>query len=112
MVRAPGIYFERADLGPPVASVRTDVAGFVGFAAEGPLGVAQPLESVRQFETVFGGLRDDLHLGWSVRGFFENGGIRCWVVRAASPEARTASVLLRDSAGKTIKCAERVGGNI
>lgn len=99
MVRAPGIYFEKADLAPRPVSVRTDVAGIVGFAPEGPVGVPVALDSYTQFETVFGAPREDLHLGWAVRGFFENGGIRAWVCRAAAPEASASAAVVADAGG-------------
>lgn len=71
-----------------------DIAGFVGFAASGPIDVPVPIEDVAQFEDVFGA---DAPLAWdaargeqvqaflapAVRAFFRNGGSRCWVVRVA-----------------------------
>lgn len=71
---------------------RMDVAAFVGFAAVGPLHLPVALESVLEFEELFG---RDLVLGEgasgpvvaqlapAVRAFFAGGGRRCWVVRVA-----------------------------
>ena len=51
----PGVYFERADASAGgIAALRTDVAGFVGIAERGPLHLAVPVESVKQFNAWFG----------------------------------------------------------
>lgn len=92
--RLPGIRFERQ--APPLQEVlpRMDIAGFVGFAASGPIDVPVPVEDAAQFARVFGA---DAPLAWdgrrgegvsgllgpAVRAFFRNGGRRCWVVRVA-----------------------------
>lgn len=81
----PGVYYERVDAtAPAVAAVRTDVAGFVGIAPRGPVATPVPVQSWRQFEAHFGGFTGAGFLAYAVRGFFENGGRRCWVVRTAS----------------------------
>jgi len=76
-----------------------DVAGFVGFAASGPVNVPVPVEDSSDFAAVFGG---DLPLALDaaagepvtaqlapcVRAFFRNGGRRAWIVRVAGDAAR------------------------
>ncbi|WP_170981285.1 phage tail sheath C-terminal domain-containing protein [Mycolicibacterium sp. CR10] len=87
---APGVRFEAVDLGaPPIVGLRTDVTGFVGVAPRGPVGTPVAIESWRQFESVFGGLWPHGHLGYAVRAFFQNGGVRCHVVRAAAAASAT-----------------------
>lgn len=90
--RLPGVRFEVQTPALDESLPRMDVAGFVGFAAKGPMQQPVPLEDVAQFEATFGA---DLPLAWdakrsevvraylagSVRAFFRNGGKRCWVVR-------------------------------
>ncbi len=84
----PGVYYERADARTPsIAAVRTDIAGFVGLAERGPVDEALPVESFRQFQAHYGGFQGFAYLAYAVRGFFENGGRRCWVVRVAASEA-------------------------
>src|SRR5260370_23852031 len=81
----PGVYYERVDASAPaITPIRTDVAGFVGLASRGPLDTAVPWESWREFEAYVGGFTGAGFLAYEVRGFFENGGKRCWVVRVAS----------------------------
>ena len=93
---SPGVY----RLPPPsnqraVALVRTDVAGFVGYAERGPVApfgpalnrpvdLAVKIESWAEYQRVFGGLTATGYMSYAVRGFFANGGTRCYVVRVAA----------------------------
>lgn len=83
--------------------LRTDIAGFVGIAERGPIGRPVSIETVRQFESIFGSYIGGGYLAYQVRAFFENGGRRCRVVRVASddPEqgAIAASLDIPGSAG-------------
>ncbi len=76
-----------------------DIAGFVGFAARGPLHVPVPIEDAARFADVFGpplelvrdpdtGLMITSHLAAAVTAFFRMGGRRCWVVRVAEAPAQ------------------------
>jgi len=96
----PGVYYQRADAdGGGIAALRTDVAGFVGLARRGPLHLAVPIESYRQFESWFGDAFDNGYLAYVTRAFFENGGRRAWVVRVAGAGASTAACVLSDALG-------------
>src|SRR5579872_927933 len=87
----PGLYFERVDSGRKrLPAVRTDVAAFVGVAARGPLNTPTPIYSWAQFEAQFGGFLDGPFLAYSVKAFFENGGVECHVVRVAAGVVSTA----------------------
>ena len=102
--QTPGVYYEHLDATPPaVTAIRMDVAGFVGIARRGPLDLPVPVQSWRQFEAHFGGVTGAGYLGYAVRAFFENGGLRCWVVRVASKEdaggARAAEVRYASAGG-------------
>ncbi|MEX2631489.1 MAG: phage tail sheath C-terminal domain-containing protein [Tistlia sp.] len=88
----PGVYIQRDDRSRAgVSVVRTDVTGFVGIAEKGPLGRPVRIETMRQFETVFGGYLGSAFLAYSVRAFFENGGRRCLVVRVAAGNPATGA---------------------
>jgi Bacteriophage tail sheath protein len=96
---APGVYYQTVDAGaPPVTLLRTDITGFVGLAARGPIDVPIPIQSWRQFVSWFGDFTGSGFLAYAVRAFFENGGRRCWVVRVAAKDAaagaQCASVLV------------------
>lgn len=93
----PGVYTERVDASAPgISVIRTDIAGFIGIAESGPLDTPVPVQSFRQFQAHFGDFTGQGFLAYAVRGFFENGGNRCWVIRVASKHptrgAKTASV--------------------
>lgn len=81
----PGAYIEWQDASQAsITPLRTDIAGFVGLAACGPIDTPVPVESTRQFEAHFGSFIGGGFLAYAVRGFFENGGQRCWIVRVAA----------------------------
>ncbi len=121
----PGIYLrpkpaERKD----IRLVRTDVAGFVGFAERGPLPLANlsppggkfkaedlaiRLTSWKEFTAVFGRFIPYGSLAYAVRAFFENGGTTCYVVRIAAtnhPDSllrpRIASMVLPDGSAPVL----------
>ncbi|MFN7937167.1 MAG: hypothetical protein U0R19_27835 [Bryobacteraceae bacterium] len=102
--RIPGILFETVTPPPRTRYPRMDIAGFVGFAASGPLDVPVMVEDIERFHEIFG---RDLNLAWdphrgemlqahlapAVRSFFRQGGRRCWVVRVAGNAATTRFLL-------------------
>lgn len=89
--RAPGVYIEPADpQARPVAPARTDVAAFVGIAERGPLGTPVRVTSFKEFVRAFGTFYAPGYLAFTVRAFFENGGIAAWIVRAAAPAIGTS----------------------
>jgi phage tail sheath protein FI len=80
----PGVYFEPPDAAPvATSSLRTDIAAFVGYAERGPLHTPVWVESFRQFQATFGDFAAPAYLPLSVRGFFDNGGRTCYIVRVA-----------------------------
>ncbi len=88
----PGVYWEGRDATPPaIDAARMDVAGFVGIAAQGPVDTAVPVESLRQFQAHFGGFITGGYLAYALKGFFDNGGRRAWVVRVATMDGPTAA---------------------
>jgi hypothetical protein len=111
--RLPGIRFEAQPPVPDDVLPRMDIAGFVGFAASGPVGLPVAVEDPSEFARVFGA---DAPLAWddargepvqaylapAVRAFFRNGGRRCWVVRVAGAHAATDRFELEAVAGLRI----------
>jgi phage tail sheath protein FI len=90
---APGVYCERVDSGAPrMGPLRTDIAGFVGIARQGPVHTALPVDSWRQFQAWFGDLTGAGYLAYATRAYFDGGGQRVWVVRIASPAVAAASI--------------------
>jgi phage tail sheath protein FI len=101
--QTPGVYYERVDASAPaIAALRTDIAGFVGIAKRGPLHQALPVQSWRQFQAYYGDFTGAGYLAYAARGFFENGGQRCWIVRVGSEMANTAETVLRSLSSQAV----------
>lgn len=99
----PGVYFEFLDTAPPVIRrLRTDITGFVGLAERGPLNEPVRIESWRQFQSQFGSFVPYSYLAYSVKGFFENGGRTCFIVRIAGTTAEKAKLTLKNKDGKEV----------
>jgi phage tail sheath protein FI len=86
--RSPGVYSEDVFL-KPQAKLETGVPGFVGFAnvASGGQPAVEPntpvtLHRKEEFNVKFTTLAESF-LAEAVAGFFDNGGSRCYVTRAA-----------------------------
>ncbi|MEM9538591.1 MAG: phage tail sheath C-terminal domain-containing protein [Cyanobacteria bacterium P01_E01_bin.42] len=88
---APGVYVEEMNRGSrPIEGVNMSVAGFVGFTEDvrGDARLFEPklITDWNQYVESFGKIGSDgftdfgAYLPFAVRGWFENGGGRCWVV--------------------------------
>jgi phage tail sheath protein FI len=78
--QTPGVYPQDV-FPPPAPGLLTGVPAFLGYADDGPFGQPQPLTLWPQFQAQFGAPREGGFLAYAVRGFFENGGLLCYVVR-------------------------------
>ncbi len=76
----PGVYKKEVFL-TPSAGLRTGVPAFLGFANKGAINTPQMLTLWLQFEEKFGAPPSDGYLAFAVRGFYENDGELCYVVR-------------------------------
>lgn len=95
----PGVYVREAPGGArAIEAAPTAVTIFVGETERGPIGPT-PISSATQFRRLFGGyFRDDatngtarLFMPYAVRGFFDNGGPRAYVLRLVSGTAAAAT---------------------
>lgn len=94
---APGVTFQAVDLTRPrVERLRTDICGFLGYAERGPIDRPVKLTSWRQFLDAFGPPLATAHTGHSVRLYFENGGVACYMHRLADPLQAAAAECLID----------------
>ena len=92
---SPGVYVEEVDKGSkPIEGVGTAVAGFIGFAAKGPVNKPTFVANWTQFQGLFGGFVPGAYLAHAVYGYFNNGGGSCYVLRlpAGGEEAGPAAV--------------------
>lgn len=78
--QTPGVYRKDVFL-PPLAELRTGAPAFLGFAETGEVNVPCELALWPRFEETFGSPLPEGYLAQAVRGFFENGGEVCYVVR-------------------------------
>jgi phage tail sheath protein FI len=88
----PGVYIEEQRSGSmPIEGVGTSIAAFVGFTekyvpSEGdpkdPQGVRpQFVTNWPQYQRIYGGYADGAMLPYAVKGYFDNGGTMCFIVR-------------------------------
>ncbi len=86
--QTPGVYREEIFLRPQ-ASVLTGVPGFIGWFdpkdsdLETPFNFPIPLHHKEEFTDSFASGSAGAYLTAAVTGFFENGGVRCYVIRAS-----------------------------
>jgi phage tail sheath protein FI len=84
-VSYPGVYIEEFAPGAPIQGVGTNTAGFIGVAERGTINTPTKIASWDQFKATFGAKPvPGFFLWYAVRGFFENGGLVCYVVRASN----------------------------
>ena len=93
----PGVYVEEVpSASKPIEGVATSVAAFVGLAPGGPINTPFQVSRWGQFAKVCGDstesdngpFMEGAFLAHAVRGFFDNGGTRCWVVRVGGSTPR------------------------
>lgn len=106
---SPGVYVEEVSSGiKPLEGVGTSTGAFIGIAERGPIGQPLLITNWTQFTSAYGGFIDQAYLAYAVYQFFNEGGTRCYVVRAAKgttlKKAETAaigSLVLRASSAGT-----------
>src|SRR5271167_652808 len=78
---APGVYVEESDPNPhSITGVATSTTAFIGISASGPF-TPTLITSAAEYQGAFGNPNGAGFLGHAVRGFFQNGGTRCYVLR-------------------------------
>ena len=91
---APGVYVEEIERGPkPIEGVATSTAAFLGETERGPVRprlTTSYNDYLRIFGNVFG---DGKYLPYAIKGFFDNGGRRCYIARIVGAGSGTAQVV-------------------
>lgn len=95
----PGVFIQETltPLPQPTLNAGEAVAAFVGTCAAGP---ASPtlVQSWSDYLTLYRGFGDGTqYLPFSVYQFFQNGGRRCYIVRAISSDASTATLTIQNT---------------
>ena len=89
--------------GPSTATVRESSQLFiVGLASRGPANTATLIQSIADFEDIFGGYRSDSYLHSSVETFFEEGGTQVFVARTVGASATIGTLSLQNSASANV----------
>lgn len=92
-VSYPGVYIEEFAPAAPIQGVSTSTPAFIGVATSGTLRLPTLLTSWDQFQSTFGKLPvPGFFLYYAVRGFFENQGQVCYVVRASNGQYGTLAI--------------------
>lgn len=112
-VSYPGVYVEEFTPGALITGVGTSTAAFVGVASAGELDTPTKITSWPRFTEMFGAYPvPGFYLWYAVRGFFDNGGQICYVVRASN--GTYGSLMLPDrssGANDVIEVRARQPGN-
>ncbi len=102
---APGVHVEERDPNPhPIIGVSTSTAAFMGIATSGPF-TPTLITSFTEYERAFGSPYDGGFLGYAVRGFFDNGGDQCYVVRIDATAEPSESLQALESLDVSIVCS-------
>ena len=95
----PGVVISTAvRTGPSSATVRESSQLFVvGLAERGPADEATMVQSIADFESIFGGYQSYSYLHPTVETFFEEGGTQAYIARTVGASATTGELILADS---------------
>jgi Bacteriophage tail sheath protein len=85
-VSYPGVYIDEFAPGAPIQGVSTSNAAFIGPASRGDLDTPTKLASWDAFQERFGPPVPGFFMWYAVRGYFQNGGQICYIVRASNGE--------------------------
>jgi phage tail sheath protein FI len=84
-VSYPGVYIEEFTPGAPIQGVGTNTAAFIGIAARGNLDEPVKITTWERFKELYGDQPSPgFYLWYAVRGYFQNSGNVCYVVRASN----------------------------
>jgi uncharacterized protein len=117
---APGVYVEEVDRGSrPIEGISMSVAGFVGFTEDvrGDAELFRPIlvSNWSQYLEYFakpgsphpGYTEFDAYLPFAVKGWFDNGGGRCWVVSVGTKLPGSEPVSAAESATQVLTSAKK-----
>lgn len=94
----PGVYIEEGSLDKStICGVDTCTLGMLGLTEKGPSEVSL-VSSFREYCTIYGGYLHNSYLTYAVKGFFLNGGKRCFIgrIEASSKNGLVAKDFIGD----------------
>ena len=99
----PGVYIQEFAPGAPIVGVGTSTAAFLGPTASGDVNVPTKITSMDQFVAQFGDQPlPGFYLWYAVRGFFDNRGQVCYVVRVSNGTYGTLTLLDSTASGNPL----------
>ncbi len=100
----PGVYVEEIPSGVhTITGVATSIAAFIDFFKEGPMDKAVRIQSLSDFNRLFGGLSIKSPASYAINQFFLNGGTEAYVVRTAKAGTfATADIELTDGSSTVL----------
>src|SRR5450759_34759 len=105
----PRVYVEERDPSPhTITGVSTSTPAIVGIAASGPF-TPTLITSFTEYVRAFGSPYDGGFLGYAVRGFFDNGGDQCYVVRIDATAEPSESLQALEGLDVSIVCSPDAG---
>jgi len=110
--KTPGVYVEEKSMLPPsVAGVATAVPAFIGYTEKQSSNAIQPITSLLEYETLFGGAKKltydkdaikghEYTMYDSMRLFYDNGGGFCYVVSIGTYDSEVTGTGYTDAIDK------------
>lgn len=93
----PGVYIEEVASGVrTITGVATSITAFIGCARRGPVNDAKTINSLPDYERIFGGLDINSSMSYTVRDYYLNGGSQAIIGRlyhAPSEDSTTRALL-------------------
>lgn len=89
-----------------VTGASTSVGAFVGVSPRGKVAKPVLVSNWTEFIKLYGGFTNEGYLAYAVKGFFENGGRECYVVRVAHFDGQTSTASV---ATATVENSESTG---
>ena len=112
-VSFPGVYIDEFTPAAPIQGLGTSTAAFIGVAESGPLDLPTKVTSWDSFKKTFGEQPvPGFYLWYAVRGFFENGGQVCYIVRASNGAYGQLAINTTTSAKPLFKIVAREPGPV
>lgn len=96
---APGVFIEEVEMGPkPIEGVSTTTTGFLGETERGPVR-PRLMTSWAQYLKLYGENAEGSFLPYAVKGFFDNGGRRCFIARIVGRGSKAATLEIPGDTG-------------
>lgn len=97
----PGVYIQEKSSGVhAITPVATSITAFIGRARRGEVSQPVRVQSVSEFDRLFGGLWEESTLSYAVQQFFLNGGGDALIVRVVHNDAKKSTISISSAGGQ------------